>query len=173
LALFLVAAGSVFPVYHVDPLIRGVADAGNSNLRNAIYKYGDIKPGTNPNLGSAWATIGTASVKDIVTASGVDVLNSVSFYPDSSYFVSIGMEKYKSQWDRYANVNITPSETTNSIIATQGDEINFNANLCSTEFKQTGVRYLASSTPILGFRCLENKKIINASSGMIYLYTIP
>ncbi len=172
IAVVLTAFGLLFPVFHINPLIRGIGDLGSSRIRNAIYHYAGITDSKNPNSGPAWATVGTPAVKDILTASGVDVLNSVSFYPDSSFFNKIGMKSYKSQWDRYANIIITPSTTTNSIVAVQGDLVNYSVNFCSSEFKLTGVKFLAASSQITGFSCLDRSKVIQASAGSLYLYTI-
>jgi hypothetical protein len=116
--LWLLVAVTLFSTGQINPLHNSVSPLTNNALASEIEKI-------DPRNKLTWMTFsGTPQVRGVLTASGSNVLTSVSPYPDFSFWKKFDPnQKFESAWNRYGHVQMIPKTGTTRITSTQSDVI--------------------------------------------------
>lgn len=141
---FLVAV-TLFTTGRINPLHNSVSPLTKNPLASAIEEV-------DPDNNLTWMTFtGTPQVRGVLTASGSNVLTSVSPYPDISFWKKFDPDlKFKSAWNRYGHVQMIAKTGPTQISSTQSDVIVVELDPCSQDSPiKSGTMFIESEPKLV------------------------
>jgi hypothetical protein len=143
--LWLLVAVTLFFTGQINPLHNSVSPLTNNALASEIEKI-------DPRNELTWMTFsGTPQVRGVITASGSNVLTSVSPYPDFSFWKKFDPSlKFESAWNRYGHVQMIIKTGGTRITSTQSDVIVVELDPCDQDSPiESGTIFVESDPTIV------------------------
>jgi hypothetical protein len=166
--LAVLVAFALWQASFVNPVQRGTGPITASPLRHAIDEAKRSAP-----TGTGWVVFqGDATIKGILTASGVNHVTGVSPYPDRDAWRVLDPElRYRHVWNRYAHVVFVPgaagSQTSFELIAP--DKLSVTVDPCSLALAQLDVGFFVAQNAELT-ACAEIVTKVPLGSGFVAIY---
>lgn len=135
------AVVSVFTSAHINPLHRSVDPIRSNRLFDAVLKVDPLRSGT-------WVTFtGSAQVRGVMVAAGLQVESAVSPYPDPAFWARFDPTgTYADSWNRYAHVNMVLGSGRTTISSPQSDVVQIVVDPCAVGSPISRGTYFVEST---------------------------
>ncbi len=138
--LGVLVAFSLFTAARINPLQQGIAPLESNDLSRSIERISEERPD------AGWLLIGADPFADgILTASGVENVGAVSFYPDPDEWEILDEDGRREQfWNRYAHVRFALSEAARrpTIELDGGDSVAVSISSCDPRLDDLGVEVM-------------------------------
>jgi len=135
---------TLFCTLQINPLHHSVSPLTKNALSSEIKRL-------DPHNELTWMTFsGTPQIRGVLTASGSNVLTSVSPYPDFSFWKKFDPDlKFESAWNRYGHVQMIAKTGTTRITSTQSDVIVVEVDPCDQDSAIESGTMFVESDPAL------------------------
>lgn len=147
--IWLLVSVTLIATLQINPLHNSISPITKNSLSAAIMEI-------DPKNESTWMTFsGTPQVRGVLTASGSNVLTSVSPYPDLSFWKQFDPSlKFESAWNRYGHVQMIAKPGPIRITSTQADVIVVEIDPCSQDSAiKSGTMFIESDPFVV--QCAE------------------
>lgn len=155
MGIWSLVAITLFTTGQINPLRNSISPLTKNKLSTAIDEI-------DPDNDLTWMTFtGTPQVRGVLTASGSNVLTSVSPYPDISFWKRFDPNlTFESAWNRYGHVQMVVKEGTTQITSTQSDVIVMELDPCNKESPiKNGTMFIESDPAKIS--CAEIITVVN------------
>lgn len=166
-ALLALVSFSIFSVYKVNPLYRGLGVPLHSEIAQQIATTADRDDGV-------WVVSGFLINENLTTANGARTFTGVQLYPQLELWREADPEgKYSHVYNRYAHVSTTFNHSEEvSFNLTGLDNFQVGLNPCGSFAESHDVDFVLTSSPI-DFSCLQLIDLIEYPSMSFYIYENP
>lgn len=145
----------------VNPLYRGLGPLLDSKLSQAVKSEND---------GSEWALLDGGALTNFLPAQGIGSYSTTYVYPQFNLWQKFDpTEKYKSAYNRYANVGFVIDSNIPPFNSGSPDSFIVRYDPCNPEF--SAIKHVLSVKPASSL-CLETAKEVSVPNGTFYIYNV-